>query len=74
MSKIEKHHTIGFDTIEAIDWHVRHLFDDGWKVIQDMPEKKHRKKTAKDNSKRYWKRYGLRLCLKSGLAASYNGG
>ena len=73
LRKIESHHTIGFDDITLIDWHLRNLFDDGFKTIIDMPKKKHRKHTAKANSLRYWKRLdNNRLELKSGLVSIYN--
>jgi hypothetical protein len=44
--KIEKHHTIGLDTIEKIDWHLRHLFETpeaegGYRTIREMPASEH---------------------------------
>jgi hypothetical protein len=45
--KTHAHHTISFETIERIDWHLRHLPDLGWTVIKEMNAKKHRKLHAK---------------------------
>ena len=34
------HHTIGFDTIEKINWHLANL-QDGWKTLIVMTKKEH---------------------------------
>lgn len=42
-SGIEKHHTIPVGmSIEHIDWHLRHLWDDGWKTIREVSVKEHK--------------------------------
>lgn len=42
MKRMHKHHTIGFATIEAIDWHLRNLFADGWQTQVELTPKAHR--------------------------------
>ena len=54
---VEKHHTIGFDSIEAIDWHLRHLWCVGFKTIVELPTEEHHKHTTKKNSIMMRKRY-----------------
>jgi ABC-type nickel/cobalt efflux system permease component RcnA len=51
--KIHKHHTIGFENIESIDWHLRNLWDGGWQVIIELTPAKHKKHHKKKTTKRY---------------------
>ena len=40
----EKHHTIGFDSIDAINWHLANMYGNSeCDVIIDMPAAKHHK-------------------------------
>jgi hypothetical protein len=36
-----KHHTIGFETIDKIDWHLKNLWSEGFKTLIDIDAEKH---------------------------------
>ena len=63
--KLEKHHKIGFDTIEKIDWHLKNLWLDGWQTIEETYTNLHDVKEAKNSSKRnktdWYSRYTKKL-------------
>jgi len=40
---IHAHHSINFGSIQAIDWHLRNLWEGGYKCIKPMPMLRHRK-------------------------------
>lgn len=46
--KTHAHHTIPVgESLEALEWHLKHLPDVGWTTIKEMPAKKHTKMHAK---------------------------
>jgi hypothetical protein len=49
--KVHGHHTISFETLQKIEWHLANLPDVGWTTIKEMKSKEHRKLHAKRRSK-----------------------
>jgi len=42
LKRLHKHHTIGFDSVEKVDWHLANLWNEGFKVIRELTPKQHR--------------------------------
>jgi hypothetical protein len=36
-----KHHTVKLNSVELIDWHLKHLWSDGWTTIKELTPKQH---------------------------------
>ena len=52
--KVHKHHTIPFDSVYLIDWHLRNLWSGGFETLIDMTAKQHiRHHKRKNKVKRY---------------------
>ncbi len=56
--KVHGHHTISFESMEKIEWHLANLWDGGYKTVIDMPKHKHIKLHAKRNRKKKAKTLG----------------
>lgn len=64
--KTHAHHTISFDALEKIEWHLENL-GTGWQVIKEISAKKHRKLHAKDRRGKPVKFYGATLGYMRGI-------
>lgn len=51
LKRLHKHHTIGFDSLEKVNWHLANLWDGGYHTIIELTPKQHRKHHS-DKAKR----------------------
>lgn len=58
----DSHHTIGFDSIEKLDWHLANLWNEGYKTIIDIDSQLHENWEArKAHELKWWRRYTKKL-------------
>lgn len=49
----ERHHLLPvMKSLAHLDWHLRHLFDDGWKTVVDMERMEHRRMASRVHVKK----------------------
>lgn len=45
--RLHKHHTIGFDRLDKIEWHLNNLWNGGYNTIREMKPREHIKHHSK---------------------------